>query len=690
MKRRMAAILAADIAGFSRLVAEDEEETLRRLPSYRQVFDDFVTTYGGRVFNTAGDLVMCAFDSAVDAVRAAIDIQELLRTRNLAYPPSRRMMYRIGVTVGDVVERDGDLLGDAVNIASRLELLAAPGGICVARSVHEAVANKIAVPFRDIGPRELKNIPQPVHAYVVAWPGQETVADAVPPQSRGDRDREDRDRETRDRQREARDWEREAHDERRRDRDEGRRARRQGREEGRRARRGPGWRALAVPLVLLAIIFVAVPAFRAIKRSIDAWLPETPTKVSTKTPDKTIPGEPPLNLGADAATAYAALATTGRLVDKPRTAAELYHNARLTEAKGETRRTRRAYKDYVKLREDFVDPHLKLMGLVRRDEGRAGSREFYDELAKEEPARVVGLMQALTYDGAERRSKLEALAASNPEFVPVHYFLAEELSARGTGTATLGERRAELAALERIIAADADGSLAKFFLDRSVEREWVDKAKLRKAALAETLASTPTQPSASFSRGAEGWKVTLTLPEPATAITYRIGVAGEIKPTGTGAGTDPRTGKAEALTTFSLPATQEAATLQVAYKDARDREAGPFDIAFDPAAALTEQLAALLDTTPDLWVAFVRDRVDLLTVNHLIENRCAITKVAVGFDGGPLELTVRLPACDMAKPFAIPPDADTAVVIPKNAKEVAVQLSYADGKLSETRTFRRP
>ena len=209
MKRRMAAILAADIAGFSRLVAEDEEETLRRLPSYRHVFDDFVATYGGRIFNTAGDSVMCAFDSAVDAVRAAIDIQESLRTRNLAYPPSRRMMYRIGVTIGDVVERDGDLLGDAVNIASRLESLAEPGGVCVARSVHEAVANKIAVPFRDIGPRELKNIPQPVHAFVVAWPGQETVADAVPPQSR---DELGLDREAR-----------------RRDRDDRRRARREGR-----------------------------------------------------------------------------------------------------------------------------------------------------------------------------------------------------------------------------------------------------------------------------------------------------------------------------------------------------------------------------------------------------------------------------------------------------------------------------
>ena len=121
MKRKIAAIFAADIAGYSRLVAEDEEETLRRLASYRAVMDDFIARAGGRIFNTAGDAVLAEFPSAVEAVRCAIDIQESLRTRNLAYPISRQMSFRIGITVGDVVERDGDLLGDGVNIAARLE-----------------------------------------------------------------------------------------------------------------------------------------------------------------------------------------------------------------------------------------------------------------------------------------------------------------------------------------------------------------------------------------------------------------------------------------------------------------------------------------------------------------------------------------------------------------------------------------
>ncbi len=168
MKRKIAAIFAADIAGYSRLVAEDEEETLRRLASYRAVTDDFIAKAGGRIFNTAGDAVLAEFPSAVEAVRCAIDIQESLRTRNMAYPPSRQMAFRIGITIGDVVERDGDLLGDGVNIAARLEGLAEIGGICVSRAVHEQVANKLSVHFADIGEQEVKNIPTPVHAYMVA------------------------------------------------------------------------------------------------------------------------------------------------------------------------------------------------------------------------------------------------------------------------------------------------------------------------------------------------------------------------------------------------------------------------------------------------------------------------------------------------------------------------------------------
>jgi adenylate cyclase len=177
MRRKIAAILVAHIADYGRLVADDEEETLRRMASYRSTTDDLIAIAGGRIFNAAGDAFLAEFPSAVEAVRCAIDIQESLRTRNLAYPDSRQMSYRIGIGIGDVVEREGDLLGDGVNIAARLEGLAEAGGICLSRAVHEQVTNKLSARFVDIGARKVKNIPEPVHAYlVVTWDDSRTFA----------------------------------------------------------------------------------------------------------------------------------------------------------------------------------------------------------------------------------------------------------------------------------------------------------------------------------------------------------------------------------------------------------------------------------------------------------------------------------------------------------------------------------
>src|SRR5580692_2119971 len=179
MNRKIAAIFAADVAGYSKLVAEDEEETLRRLASYRAVMDDFIARAGGRIFNTAGDAVLAEFSSAVEAVRCAIDIQESLRTRNMAYPASRQMCFRIGITIGDVVERNGDLLGDGVNIAARLEGIAPVGGICISRTVYEQVVNKLSVQFADIGEQQVKNIPTPVHAYHISMRPDDAQAEAL-------------------------------------------------------------------------------------------------------------------------------------------------------------------------------------------------------------------------------------------------------------------------------------------------------------------------------------------------------------------------------------------------------------------------------------------------------------------------------------------------------------------------------
>jgi class 3 adenylate cyclase len=171
MKRKISALLAADIVKYSKLVAEAEEETVRRLADCRALFADMTTRHGGRVVNMVGDAVLAEFASSVDAVRCALDVQDTTRRRNEAYPEDRRMQIRIGVTLADIMDKDGELFGDGVNIAARLESLSPPGGICVSQTVHEQVAGKIAASFRDIGEQRVKNLPNPIRAYVIGEAG---------------------------------------------------------------------------------------------------------------------------------------------------------------------------------------------------------------------------------------------------------------------------------------------------------------------------------------------------------------------------------------------------------------------------------------------------------------------------------------------------------------------------------------
>lgn len=165
VKRRLTCILAADAVSYSRLASEDEEGTLRVLEAHRAVIDGVIAFHDGRIIGTAGDSVIAEFPSAVEAVRCAVEIQSALRTRNDSLPESRRLHFRVGVNVGDVVVKDGDLLGDGVNVAARLEGIAEPGGIVISSSVYDQITGKLDLGFDDIGEQRLKNIIHPVRAF---------------------------------------------------------------------------------------------------------------------------------------------------------------------------------------------------------------------------------------------------------------------------------------------------------------------------------------------------------------------------------------------------------------------------------------------------------------------------------------------------------------------------------------------
>ena len=167
LERRLATILMADVAGYSRMMGDDEERTVRTLRGHREIFDALLAMHRGRLFNTAGDSVLAEFPSAVEAVRCATEVQAALRTRNEHLPPEQRMAFRIGINLGDVIVQAGDLLGDGVNVAARIQTVAEPGGICISGSVYDQIQNKLTLQFKPLGEQSFKNIAQPVRTFSI-------------------------------------------------------------------------------------------------------------------------------------------------------------------------------------------------------------------------------------------------------------------------------------------------------------------------------------------------------------------------------------------------------------------------------------------------------------------------------------------------------------------------------------------
>ncbi|HEY1779684.1 MAG TPA: adenylate/guanylate cyclase domain-containing protein [Roseiarcus sp.] len=180
LERKLVAILAADVASYSRLMEIDEEGTLATLSAFRVVTDGLITRYDGRICGTAGDSILAAFGSALAAVQCAVDIQNELSKSNDELEKDRQMQFRIGINVGDVMLKDGDIFGDGVNIAARLEGLADPGGVCISRGIHDHVMKKLPFEFEDLGEQSVKNIAQPVRVYRLLLDGRKAELRSSP------------------------------------------------------------------------------------------------------------------------------------------------------------------------------------------------------------------------------------------------------------------------------------------------------------------------------------------------------------------------------------------------------------------------------------------------------------------------------------------------------------------------------
>jgi TolB-like protein/class 3 adenylate cyclase len=171
-KRKLAAILSADVEGYSRLMDDDEEATVRTLKTYRAAINDLVQQYRGRIVDSPGDNILAEFSSVVDAVNCAVEIQRELAERNAELAYNRKMEFRIGVNLGDVIEDDGNIYGDGVNIAARVESLTEAGGICISGRAYDQVSNKLGLEYENLGEHQVKNISVPIRVYrVLSYPG---------------------------------------------------------------------------------------------------------------------------------------------------------------------------------------------------------------------------------------------------------------------------------------------------------------------------------------------------------------------------------------------------------------------------------------------------------------------------------------------------------------------------------------
>ncbi len=181
-ERRLTTILAADVVGYSGLMAADESGTLAQLKAHRkEVIEPKTAEYRGRVVKLMGDGTLMEFASVVDAVRFAVDVQRAMALRNADVPEDQRIAYRMGINIGDIIVEGDDIYGDGVNVAARLEGLAEPGGICVARSVYNQVKGKVDLAFQDLGEQQVKNIPEPVQVFQVLLDQAASPPTSAPP-----------------------------------------------------------------------------------------------------------------------------------------------------------------------------------------------------------------------------------------------------------------------------------------------------------------------------------------------------------------------------------------------------------------------------------------------------------------------------------------------------------------------------
>jgi hypothetical protein len=387
---------------------------------------------------------------------------------------------------------------------------------------------------------------------------------------------------------------------------------------------------------------------------------------------------------------FAALAAQGGAIADPKRPDEYYHNARVYELSGDMLNARRSYLAFAGFDVDAIDPYTRFATLLRVQDGKAGAREVFGALADKGKALSIKLVHLLQFDDAQRLDKLNAFIAAHPDFPPAYFLLAQEFSEDRLGSQSLSDKRSEATALTKFVSYEEDGGLLKYFVDQRELADWLDRSRSRLAALGDVLDPSRFAPTLTPMRSNQGWSMTISLPEPATGISWRLGNSGPFTDTGLLAMNDQRTGKPMPNPSFELPDSTAATTIGIKYLDLRGRETGPFDISFDPDAALQQGSKQILDQFWTSWIAFdAGGNHGLVYFSQMLSFRCAIKQVHYGLNGAAPDKEIKMPPCDKKDPYAIPYDYQPYFKIADNVKSMSVQVTYTDDTKSPVREYKR-
>jgi hypothetical protein len=382
---------------------------------------------------------------------------------------------------------------------------------------------------------------------------------------------------------------------------------------------------------------------------------------------------------------FAGLNKAGGIIENAQKPEEHYHNARAYEQRGDYANARRSYNAFFAYKLSFIDPHLRYQTFLKIQEGRAGAREIYSAMYEQDPRPLLDFARILLLDPPERVAMLESFLEKNPDFVPGFYELSREYSAARKGTQSLGDKQAELAALERFKALHDEGKFVKYFIDQSVAAEWLEDADSRLKSLAVLKRLAKESPvTLSASRSNSGWTISLLFKEVPREIFYRLGDDPAFRSTGLMDITNNATGLKTPNMSFPLKPTIGNTRIFVKYTDIGNETRGPFELDFDPDQALVTGQKQMLDQSRNSWLAFRDyDGKVLLYFTHLISYRCALDEVTYGIDSDATPSTFALEPCNAKDPYNVG-DGPIYIEVPTNSKFASVKLTFKDGTQSET------